>query len=79
MAWTWGCWLALAAAGFDPWAGGRWLIYLGGTGALVMALWHAVDHEGEALESYVTKARDKKSALNSSGKQCSSTAILRRS
>jgi len=26
-------------------------------------LWRAVDHEGEALESFVTKARDKKAAL----------------
>jgi putative transposase len=26
-------------------------------------LWRAVDHEGEVLESYVTKARDKRAAL----------------
>jgi len=26
-------------------------------------LWRAVDHEGEVLESYVTKSRDKKAAL----------------
>ncbi len=26
-------------------------------------LWRAVDHEGEILESYVTKTRDKKAAL----------------
>jgi putative transposase len=26
-------------------------------------LWRAVDHEGKVLESYVTKARDKKAAL----------------
>jgi putative transposase len=26
-------------------------------------LWRAVDHEGEVLESYVTKARDKKAAV----------------
>ena len=26
-------------------------------------LWRAVDHEGEVLESYVTKRRDRKSAL----------------
>lgn len=26
-------------------------------------LWRALDHEGEVLESYVTKARDKKAAL----------------
>ena len=26
-------------------------------------LWRAVDHEGEVLDSFVTKARDKKAAL----------------
>ncbi len=26
-------------------------------------LWRAVDHEGEVLESFVTKRRDKKAAL----------------
>ncbi|SDZ59449.1 putative transposase [Jannaschia faecimaris] len=26
-------------------------------------LWRAVDHEGEVLESYITKSRDKKAAL----------------
>jgi putative transposase len=26
-------------------------------------LWRAVDHEGEVLESFVTKTRDKKEAL----------------
>jgi len=26
-------------------------------------LWRAVDHEGEVLESYLTKKRDKKAAL----------------
>ena len=26
-------------------------------------LWRAVDHEGEVLETYVTKSRDKKAAL----------------
>jgi putative transposase len=26
-------------------------------------LWRAVDHEGEVLESFVTKVRDKKAAL----------------
>ena len=26
-------------------------------------LWRAVDHEGEILESYVTKRRDRKAAL----------------
>ena len=27
-------------------------------------LWRAVDHEGEILESFVTKTRDKQAALN---------------
>jgi putative transposase len=27
-------------------------------------LWRAVDHEGEVLESYVTRARDKAAALS---------------
>jgi transposase-like protein len=27
-------------------------------------LWRAVDHEGEVLESFVTKTRDKAAALN---------------
>jgi len=27
-------------------------------------LWRAVDHEGEVLESYVTKHRDRKTALS---------------
>jgi putative transposase len=27
-------------------------------------LWRTVDHEGEVLESFVTKRRDKKAALN---------------
>jgi putative transposase len=30
-------------------------------------LWRAVDHEGEVLESFVTKTRDKKAALKFSG------------
>lgn len=29
----------------------------------LMYLWRAVDHEGEILESYVTKTRDKAAAL----------------
>ena len=44
IAWTWGCWLAVAASGLDPWAGGKWLIYLGGTGPLVLALWFQHRH-----------------------------------
>lgn len=31
-------------------------------------LWRAVDHEGEVLESFVTKTRDKKAALKFSKK-----------
>ena len=31
-------------------------------------LWHAVDHEGEVLEAYVSKKRDCKAALNFFGK-----------
>ena len=33
-------------------------------------LWRAVDHEGEVLESYVTKKRDKKAALKLMKKLC---------
>jgi putative transposase len=29
------------------------------------SLWRAVDHEGEILESYITKTRDKDAALTS--------------
>ncbi|MEM1050513.1 MAG: DDE-type integrase/transposase/recombinase [Pseudomonadota bacterium] len=32
-------------------------------------LWRAVDHESEVLESYVTKKRDKKAAMNTLGNQ----------
>ena len=32
-------------------------------------LWRAVDQEGEVLESFVTKARDKKAALKFLKKQ----------
>ncbi len=31
-------------------------------------LWRAVDHEGEVLESFVTKRRDRKAALKFLGK-----------
>jgi len=37
-------------------------------------LWRAFDHEGEVLESNVTKRRDRKSALKFLGKQLSATA-----
>jgi putative transposase len=40
-------------------------------------MWRAVDHEGEVLESYVTKRRDRKAALNSSGNLCVDTEALR--
>ena len=33
-------------------------------------LWRVVDHEGEVLESYVTKKRDKKAALKFMKKVC---------
>jgi putative transposase len=48
--------------GFRHW---RWHLdemYVKLNGEMVY-LWRAVEHEGEILESYVTKARDKKAAL----------------
>lgn len=36
------------------------LVKLGGE---IVYLWRAVDHEGEVLESFVTKSRDKQAAL----------------
>ena len=42
-------------------------------------LWRAVDHEGEVLESYVTKRRDRKAALKflrKSMKRCSQPQIV---
>jgi putative transposase len=48
--------------GFRHW---RWHLdemYVKLNGEMVY-LWRAVDHEGEVLESYVTKSRDKKAAL----------------
>ena len=48
--------------GFPHW---RWHLdemYVKLNGEMVY-LWRAVDHEGEILESYVTKTRDKKAAL----------------
>jgi putative transposase len=38
-------------------------------------LWRAVDHEGEVLESFVTKRRDKKAALNRRSAQRNSSGI----
>ena len=35
----------------------------GGANRAVTYLWRAVDHEGEVLESFVTKRRDRKAAL----------------
>ena len=43
--------------------------YLGPTGRETHYLWRAVDHEGEVLESYVTKRRDRKAALEFLRKQ----------
>jgi transposase-like protein len=48
--------------GFPQW---RWHVdevYVRINGEMVY-LWRAVDHEGEVLESYVTKTRDKSAAL----------------
>jgi putative transposase len=42
-------------------------------------LWRAVDHEGEILESYITKTRDKEAALRFMKKALSVTGVLRRS
>ena len=41
-------------------------------------LWRAVDHEGEVLESYVTKKRDKKAALKLMKKAMRGTVRLNR-
>jgi transposase-like protein len=40
-------------------------------------LWRAVDHEGEVLESYVTKKRDKVAALKflRKAKQCNARGM----
>lgn len=41
-------------------------------------LWRAVDHEGEVLESFVSKKRDKSAALNLLRKaMCSPSATMR--
>ena len=38
--WTWAFWLALALLGLAAWeAPGRWLVYLGGAGPLVVGVW----------------------------------------
>lgn len=42
-------------------------------------LWRAVDHEGEVLESIVTKTRDRKAALKFLKKSISGMDGLRRS
>jgi putative transposase len=41
------------------------------------SLWRAVDHEGEVLESFVTKRRDKKAALNRSSEKRNSSGNRR--
>ena len=38
-------------------------------------LWCAIDHEGEVLEAYVTKKRDKNAALKFLGKETKGMAI----
>lgn len=47
---------------FRHWRGHLDEMYVKINGEMVY-LWRAVDHEGEILESYVTKTRDKKAAL----------------
>ncbi|MCR8725086.1 CPBP family glutamic-type intramembrane protease [Frigidibacter sp. ROC022] len=45
--WTWAFWLALAVSGLEAWESpGRWLVYAGGTGPLVMGLWFQHRHSG---------------------------------
>ena len=56
------CQRASAMRGFSHW---RWhlaevIVKMNGE---THYLWRAVDHEGEVLESYVTRTRDKKAAL----------------
>ena len=64
--------------GFRHW---RWHLdemYVKLNGEMVY-LWRAVDHEGEVLESYVTKTRDKAAALSFMKKALSATVHPRRS
>lgn len=45
--WTWGFWLGLAVSGLEAWENpGRWLVYAGGIGPLVMGLWFQHHHSG---------------------------------
>jgi membrane protease YdiL (CAAX protease family) len=45
--WTWVFWLSLAASGSEAWdSPGRWLVYAGGIGPLVMGLWFQHRHSG---------------------------------
>ena len=48
--------------GFRHWRWHLYEMYVKLNGEMAY-LWRAVDHEGEILESYVTKARDKRAAL----------------
>ena len=48
--------------GFRQWKWHLYEMYVKVNGEMVY-LWRAVDHEGEILESYVTKPRDKAAAL----------------
>ena len=55
-------WRVSGMRGFRHW---RWHIdemYVKLNGEMVY-LWRAIDHEGEVLESYITKKRDKAAAL----------------
>lgn len=45
--WTWAFWLVLAVSGLEAWdSPGRWLVYAGGIGPLVMGLWFQHFHSG---------------------------------
>lgn len=45
--WTWAFWLTLAVSGLEPWEGpGRWLVFAGGIGPLVIGLWFQHRHSG---------------------------------
>lgn len=47
LAWTWGFWLPISARALDPWQGtGQVLLYAGGVGPLVIALWFQARHSG---------------------------------
>jgi putative transposase len=64
--------------GFRQWKWHLDEMYVKLNGEMVY-LWRAVDHEGEILESYVTKKRDKAAALAFMKKALNATAAQRRS